>query len=66
MAGLASRTLPAPADAEHIIFEKHMMPWIGRFFADLEQAEFADFYRRVGSVGRIFVDIEAQAFDMPA
>lgn len=65
MAGLASRRLPAPAGAERTIFEKHMAPWIGRFFADLEQAESADFYRCVGSVGRIFVDIEAQAFDLP-
>ena len=66
MAGLASRSLPAPAEAERAIFEKHMAPWIGRFFADLENAETAAFYRRVGTVGRIFVDIEAQAFDMPA
>ncbi len=65
MAGLASRRLPAPAGAERTIFEKHMAPWIGRFFADLENAESADFYRRVGAVGRIFVDIEAEAFDLP-
>ena len=62
MAGLASRRLPAPAGAERSLFEKHMAPWIGRFFADLEQAEGADFYRRVGTVGRIFVDIEARSF----
>ncbi len=65
MAGLASRRLPAPTGAERTIFEKHMAPWIGRFFVDLENAESADFYRRVGTVGRIFVDIEAQAFDLP-
>lgn len=65
MAGLASRSLPAPAGAERTIFEKHMAPWIGRFFIDLENAESADFYRQVGTVGRIFVDIEAQAFDLP-
>ncbi len=65
MAGLASRRLPAPAGAERTIFEKHMAPWIGRFFADLEQAETANFFRRVGTVGRIFVDIEAEAFDLP-
>ena len=65
MAGLASRRLPAPAGADHSLFEKHMAPWIGRFFADLEQAEGADFYRRVGTVGQIFVDIEAEAFDLP-
>jgi TorA maturation chaperone TorD len=65
MAGLASRRLPGPSSAERTIFEKHMAPWIGRFFMDLENAESADFYRRVGAVGRILVDIEAQAFDLP-
>ncbi len=65
MAGLASRRLPASAGAERTVFEKHMAPWIGRFFADLENAESAEFYRRVGTVGRIFVDIEAEAFDLP-
>ncbi len=65
MSGLASRRLPAPAEAERTIFEKHMAPWIGRFFIDLENAESGDFYRRVGAVGRIFVDIEAQALDLP-
>jgi TorA maturation chaperone TorD len=39
-----------------------MAPWIGRFFADLERAEEADFYRRVGTLGRTFVDIESEAF----
>ncbi len=49
-----------------MIFEKHMAPWIGRFFADLENATGADFYKRVGVLGRAFVDIEAEAFNMPA
>jgi TorA maturation chaperone TorD len=65
MAGLANGRLPAPAGADRTIFEKHMAPWIGRFFIDLENAESADFYRRVGTVGRIFVDIETQAFNLP-
>ena len=65
MAGLAGGKLPAPVGADRSLFEKHMVPWIGRFFADLEQAEGADFYRRVGTVGRIFVDIEAEAFNLP-
>jgi len=66
MSGLASRQLPGPPDADRLIFEKHMAPWIGRFFADLENAEGADFYRRVGTLGRVFMDIEAEAFDLPA
>jgi len=58
MAGLASRSLPAPADAERTIVERHMAPWISRFFANLEGARSAHFYRPMGAVGRIFVDIE--------
>lgn len=66
ISGLASRRLPAPPDSDRLIFEKHMAPWIGRFFTDLENAEAADFYRRVGTLGRVFMDIEAEAFDLPA
>ncbi len=65
MAGLASRRLPAPPDSDKLIFEKHMAPWIGRFFADLENATGAKFYKRLGSLGRAFVDIEAEAFNLP-
>ncbi len=66
MSGLASGRLPAPPDSDRTIFEKHLAPWIGRLFADLENAEAADFYRRVGTLGRVFMDIEAEAFDLPA
>ena len=66
MSGLASRRLPAPPDSDRMIFEKHMAPWIGRFFTDLENAAAADFYKRLGTLGRVYMDIEAEAFDMPA
>jgi TorA maturation chaperone TorD len=65
MAGLASRRLQAPPGADRELFEGHLAPWIGRFFTDLERAEAADFYRRVGSLGRAFVDIETEAFALP-
>jgi hypothetical protein len=41
-------------------------PWVGRLFADLERAEGADFYRHVGVLGRVFVQIETQAFALPS
>lgn len=66
MAGLASRRFPAPAGSEREVFEQHLAPWIGRFFADLEQAEAADFYRRVGALGRVFVQIETEAYALPS
>jgi TorA maturation chaperone TorD len=66
MSGLAGGTLPAPEGAERRLFEKHMAPWIGRFFADLERTDAADFYRYVGGLGRVFVEIETEAFALPS
>jgi TorA maturation chaperone TorD len=66
MAGIINRKFPAPQDADRDLFEKHMRPWIGRFFEDLEQAREASFYRRVGRLGRAFVEIETEAFALPA
>jgi TorA maturation chaperone TorD len=66
MAGLASGRLPAPPDADRRIFEKHLAPWMGHFFADLEQAKAANLYRRVGTLGRVFMDVETQAFALPS
>jgi TorA maturation chaperone TorD len=66
MAGLIDGRLPAEAGADRELFKKHLSPWIGRFFADLEQAEAADFYRHVGTLGRLLVDIENEAFALPS
>ena len=66
MAGIVSGKLPAPEGADQQIFEKHLAPWIGRFFADLERAEAAHLYRHVGTLGRVFMDVESQAFALPS
>jgi TorA maturation chaperone TorD len=66
MSGLAGGTLPGPQGADRRLFEKHLAPWIGRFFTDLERADAAKFYRHVGTVGRLFVEIETQAFALPS
>ncbi|WP_448192266.1 TorD/DmsD family molecular chaperone [Azospirillum sp. sgz301742] len=47
-------------------FSRHLAPWAGRFFADLERAEAARLYRPVGTVGRLFMTIETDAFAMLA
>ena len=65
MAGLASKRLAAPPESDRMIFEKHMAPWIGRFFTDLERAETANFYRAQGALGRVIMDIDTEAFDLP-
>jgi TorA maturation chaperone TorD len=64
MAGLAGGTLAALPGADREIFEKHIAPWMGRFFADLETSRTADFYARVGALGRTFLDIETEAFTL--
>jgi TorA maturation chaperone TorD len=66
MAGLVDGGIAAAAGADRDFFELHLLPWIGRFFADLEGAEAVDFYARVGSLGRIFMDVERQAFALSA
>jgi TorA maturation chaperone TorD len=62
MAGLVGGDIAGPVDADRDFFEKHLAPWIRRFFVDLEKAESADFYARVGLLGRTFVDIETEGF----
>jgi len=62
MAGLAGGAIPAPAGTDREIFNHHLAPWIGRFFADLEHTASADFYARVGMLGRTFIGLETQAF----
>lgn len=47
-------------------FDKHMSPWAERFFADLESAKAARLYTPIGTLGRVFMGIEATAFDMAA
>jgi TorA maturation chaperone TorD len=65
MAGLAGQTLPAPPGADRELFEAHLAPWMGRFFSDLERAQTAAFYRSVGMLGRVFMQIESEAFARP-
>src|SRR6185312_596700 len=37
MAGIVGGSLPAPAGSDKALFDAHLAPWIGRFFADLER-----------------------------
>jgi TorA maturation chaperone TorD len=66
MAGLVDGQISGPDGADRAFFDEHLAPWIGRFFTDLEQAKSADFYSRVGSLGRVFVSIETEAFTLSA
>ena len=62
MSGLVDGRFEAPVGSDRELFDKHLSPWIGRFFADLEHAKGANFYHRIGAVGRLFIEIESEAF----
>jgi len=68
VAGLIEGDFGEPADLEtqRRFFDAHIGPWAGQFFADLEVAKSARFYMPVGTVGRVFMEIEATAFEMAA
>ncbi len=48
------------AKTQTIFFEKHMSPWMDRFFNDLSEAESAVFYCGVGRFGSAFLNLEKQ------
>jgi TorA maturation chaperone TorD len=62
MAGFADGRFAASHEQQQKFFEKHIAPWMGRMFADLERADAAKFYRSVGALGRLFLEIETEAF----
>jgi TorA maturation chaperone TorD len=66
MAGLIEGAFGDPASlaAQRKLFDRHIGRWAARFFADLETAATASFYRVVGHIGRLFVGIETTAFAM--
>jgi TorA maturation chaperone TorD len=64
MAGIAGGQFEAQAGGEKRFFERHLEPWAPRFFADVETAQLARFYRAVATVGRVFMAVEAEAFAM--
>jgi TorA maturation chaperone TorD len=66
MARLIGGDITAPSGADRDFFEQHLKPWIRRFFVDLQHARSAEFYTRVGALGRTFVDVETEAFALPA
>jgi len=64
MAGLIEGRFgaPAPVARQREFFNRHIAPWAGHFFADLEGAKGSVFYAPVGAVGRAFMAIEKEAF----
>lgn len=65
-AGLLAGAFPVTPEAAPDFFTRHIQPWAARFFADLEQAPAADFYRAVGTLGREAMALEASPPGLPA
>ena len=55
---------PLPIAKQKDFFNKHLAPWAGHFFKDLEGAKNSVLYAPVGTIGRLFMDIEKEAFRM--
>jgi len=64
MAGLIDGSFgePASADSQMTFFNRHIAPWAGHFFTDLEGAKGSVLYAPVGAVGKVFMEIEREAF----
>ncbi|MFZ0488187.1 MAG: molecular chaperone TorD family protein [Arenicellales bacterium] len=45
-------------------FDRHLEPWIGKFFGDLQNASSANFYSAVGVLGSQFIEVEKQYLAM--
>jgi len=64
MAGLILGRFGAPAALalQSDFFNRHVAAWAGHFFTDLEAAKASVFYAPVGAVGKVFMQIEREAF----
>lgn len=68
MCGLITGAFGAPAEVarQRAFFDDHIAPWAERFFEDLEAASSATFYKPVGTIGKLFMRVESEAFQMAA
>lgn len=68
MAGLIAGNFgePVSLDEQRRFFDTHIGCWAPRFFEDLQAAQSAVLYMPVGAIGRLFMQIESQAFEMAA
>jgi len=57
---------PATLATQRRFFDEHIGSWAAKFFADLEKAPSAALYMPAGTLGRLFMIIESEAFQMAA
>jgi TorA maturation chaperone TorD len=64
MAVMAGGEMKVPFSFQRDFFKEQLAPWITRFFSDLEKSKAVPFYNHVGTVGRVFIEIETKAFEL--
>ena len=66
MAGLILGAFAEPGDlaTQKQFYDGHIGVWAGHFFKDLEGAKSSVFYSALGTIGRVFMEIEETAFSM--
>jgi TorA maturation chaperone TorD len=65
MSGIVSGRFADETVDPRRFFDRHLKPWADRFFADLQAASTTAFYQAVGTVGRVFIEIEKEANTLP-
>lgn len=55
---------PVPVAQQRIFFQEHVQSWAPYFFRDLEKVEDSELYAAIGTVGRVFLELEEAAFSM--
>jgi TorA maturation chaperone TorD len=66
MAGLITGAFgePVDLDRQRSFFRRHIGSWAPDFFERLEAAPGARFYMPVGTIGRLFMAVESEAFEL--
>ena len=57
---------PATLTEQKTFWNRHIGPWAGHFYSDLEAAENSVLYASLGAAGRVFMEIERESFRMTA
>ena len=65
MATLIHGGAGTPEIDDAVFFARHLRPWARAAFRDMERCEAATFYRAVGTLGRVVMEIETAAFELP-
>jgi TorA maturation chaperone TorD len=54
---------PIPVADQQAFFQKHIAPWYAKMTDAIEQSGNTDFFKTVGRLTHVFLDIETQSFD---